>query len=287
MPANQAAGDEATGVSLMVSIAILTKNEAADLPACMEALGGYDDVHVVDSGSTDATMKIAESAGASRYSHIFGSFGKQRNWALDNCSFKYPWVLFIDADEVITPEFRGALSRAIDAATEDVAGFYCCWKLMLYGRWLKRCDGFPKWQFRVVRRGRANFTDFGHGQKEGEVDGRIDYIREPYLHYAFSKGWSPWLDRHNRYSTLEAKDRLAADVSWPDVFTRNGSQRNKALKPLLSRVPGWPLLRFLADYIGRLGFLEGKAGLAYCLNMAIYEYFIQLKMAELRVQGRC
>lgn len=228
-------------------------------------------------------MEIAESAGATVFSNTFSSFGQQRNWAIDHCGMGSEWLLFLDADEVATPAFFHAVDAAIKAADRNVAGFYCCWKLMLFDRWLRRCDSFPKWQFRVVRRGRARFADYGHGQKEGEVDGGLDYIREPYLHYAFSKGWSAWMERHNRYSTMEAQERLKHRASLRELFaTQSASLRNKALKPLLSRIPGWPLLRFIADYVLRLGFLEGRAGLVYCLNMAYYEYLIQLKMREIR-----
>ena len=107
-------------------------------------------------------------------------------------------------------------------------------------------------------------------------------VREPYLHYAFSKGWSHWLRKHDEYSTLEARDRLArgAGVRWRDVLSRDGSVRNRALKPLVSRLPGWPLLRFLHMYLVKRGFLEGRAGLVYCVNMAYYEFLILLKMRE-------
>ena len=265
-----------------VSIVVLTHNEERDLPHLLSSLPWCDDSHVVDDGSTDGTVRIARDHGAKCYTNPFESFGKQRNWALENCCLKYPWVLFLDADEVSTPAFASALKVAVEHASSDVAGFYCCWKLILGGKWLRRCDAFPKWQLRLVRRGRAFFADFGHGQKEGEVNGRLGYITEPYLHYAFSKGWSFWLERHNRYSTQEAMARTQSEVIWREVFSREPSVRNKALKPLVGRLPGWPFIRFVIDYFGRLGFLEGRAGFIYCANMAIYEYFIRLKMAELR-----
>jgi glycosyltransferase involved in cell wall biosynthesis len=269
----------------MISIVILAMNEAADLPACIGSLRWCDDIHVVDSGSTDATVRIAETAGARVSSNPFASFGQQRNWALANCAFRHPWILFVDADECSTPEFERAVRDATAAASEQIAGYYCCWKMLLQGRWLKRCDSFPKWQFRLLRRGRASFTDFGHGQKEHEVQGEIGYIREPYLHFAFSKGWAHWLTRHNRYSDLEARDRLRADVRWRDVFSRHGAVRNKALKPLVSRLPGWPLAAFLIRYFLKLGFIEGRAGFVYCVNMAYYEFLIRIKMDELRRGG--
>ncbi len=89
---------------------------------------------------------------------------------------------------------------------------------MVEGRWLKRCDSFPKWQFRLLRRGRATFVDFGHGQKEGAIDGTLEYLAEPYLHFVMSKGWSDWLERHNRYSTQEAAARLGAKVEWKEIL---------------------------------------------------------------------
>ena len=266
----------------MISILILTQNEEANLPACLQSLAWCDDIHVVDSGSTDATVAIAQAAGAHVCSNRFDSFGQQRNWALAHCPIRSDWILFLDADECSTPEFHRAVFGAMAAAPERTAGFYCCWKMMLHGRWLKRCDSFPKWQFRLMRRGRATFTDFGHGQKEGAVDGEIGYIREPYLHFAFHTGWARWLARHNRYSDLEARERLDAAVSWRDIFSRHGSTRNKALKPLVSRLPGWPLAIFLIRYFLKLGFLEGRPGFVYCVNMAYYEFLIRIKMDELR-----
>ncbi len=262
---------------------ILTKNEAADLPACLRALAGWGRLVVVDSGSTDATVEMARAAGAEVLVHPFTAFGQQRNWALDNAGLVgAEWVLFLDADELATPEFRAAVERVTAAASEDIAGFYCCWKTLLFGQWLRRCDSFPKWQFRLLRPGRARFIDSGHGQKEGTVEGRLSYLREPYLHHAFSKGWSHWLRKHDEYSTLEAHDRLArgAGVRLRDVFSRDGSVRNRALKPLLSQLPGWPLLRFLHMYLFKRGLLEGRAGLVYCVNMAYYEFLICLKMRE-------
>ena len=263
-----------------VSVIILTRNEENDLPRCLDGLRWCDDVHVVDSNSTDATVLIARRHGARVHTNPFSSFGAQRNWSLDHCQPKHPWILFLDADEVAGPEFVDAMDRAVATATESTAGFYCCWKTIYDGRWLKHCDSFPKWQFRLLRHGRARFTDFGHGQKEADVQGDLGYLPVPYDHYALSKGFGPWLERHNRYATLEAHERLTAPIVWSDIFSPHGSRRNKALKPLVSRVPGWPILRFCLTYILGLGFLEGRPGFVYCANLAYYEFLIRIKMRE-------
>lgn len=267
-----------------LSVVILTKNEEQDLPGCLASIKWCDDIHIIDSGSTDRTVAIAKQADVKCQFNRFESFGSQRNWALERCEFQHDWILFLDADEQATEEFCDALCAAITNADDEVAGFYCCWKMMLYDRWLRYSDSFPKWQFRLLRRGRARFTDYGHGQKEEGVIGRIEYIQEPYLHFAFSKGWSHWIDRHNKYSQAEAIERLQQSINWKNILSVHGSVRNKALKPVVSKLPGWPLLRFFVTYFLKLGFLEGWPAFVYCVNLAYYEFLIQIKMDELQKQ---
>ena len=270
----------------MVSVVILTKNEERDLARCLSSLKWSSDVHVLDSGSVDRTVEIALEHHAKVSIHPFESFGKQRNFALDTLDFQYDWILFLDADEVVTPDFKEELISSISEADDETVGFYCCWKMILEDRWLKHCDNFPKWQFRVLKKGKAVFTDFGHGQKEGKVDGKLEYIREPYLHYSFSKGWTQWIDRHNKYSSQEAEARLNNCPPFKNVFNKNSSSRNPALKSWLIKVPGWPVLRFLHAYFLNLGFLEGSPGFIYCTNMAYHEFLISIKMRELKRKKR-
>jgi glycosyltransferase involved in cell wall biosynthesis len=265
-----------------LSVIVLTFNEEKNLPDCLESLAGFGDVVVVDSGSTDKTTAIANRSGASVYEHPFESFAQQRNWAIDNCEPKRDWILFLDADEAATPEFKQAVINAIRTASDNIAGFYCCWKMMLDGRWLKRSDSFPKWQLRIVRRGRADFIDSGHGQKEGRVDGELGYIREPYLHYPLSKGWDEWWAKHKQYADEEAADRLSRPPSLAELFSKDPSRRNRALKPILSRIPGWPTMRFLHMYVLKGGFLEGREGFKYCASMARYESLIRKNMRQPR-----
>jgi hypothetical protein len=154
--------------------------------------------------------------------------------------------------------------------------------MIVDGRWLKRSDSFPKWQLRIVRRGRADFIDSGHGQKEGRVDGELGYVGEPYEHYPISKGWDEWWGKHKQYANEEAADRLSRSPSLTELFSKDSSRRNRALKPILSRVPGWPTLRFLHMYFLKGGFLEGREGFTYCVSMAKYERLIRSEMRRLR-----
>lgn len=270
----------------MVSIIILTKNDEADLPGCLESVRWCDDVHLLDSVSTDATAEIAQDFGAKISSYPFKSSGDQRNYAIGHIETKHPWILFLEANEQSTEEFRDAVHRTIAAAGSDVAGFHCCWKLMLEGKWLRHCDRFPHWQFRLVRKGMARFIDLGTAQKESLLSGRAEYLREPFLQVAFSRGWSHWLERHNKKSTLEAAERQRKWSPIEDLFSSDASVRQPALKSWASRIPGWPLLRFVQAYFLSLGFLEGRPAFHYCVNLAYYEFLIQIKMRELKVREK-
>src|ERR1019366_10033928 len=109
----------------MISVIILTRNEEVDLPKCLDSLRWCNDVHVVDSGSSDQTKVIASRFGAHIYEHPFRSFGSQRNWSLDHCDIKHPWILFLDADEVANETFVNAMHKAVVEAPASIAGVYC------------------------------------------------------------------------------------------------------------------------------------------------------------------
>jgi glycosyltransferase involved in cell wall biosynthesis len=270
----------------MISVVVLTKNEEQDLPACLESIRWCDDVHVVDSGSTDQTVSLARELGAKVCVHPFESFGRQRNWAIDHCELRHEWILFLDADERSTPSFEKALLHAVVKSPPDVAGYYCCWKMMLGDRWLKRSDNFPKWQFRLFRKGRARFVDVGHGQKEGQVDGRIEYLREPYLHYAFSRGWDVWEERHRRYAKQEAKERFGKKLRWADLVSAHPSKRNPAIKQLVGNLPGWPSFRFFYSYVLKGGWREGREGWLYSRKILWYEQQTQRELRQLAAEHR-
>ena len=271
----------------MISVLILTKNEELDLPGCLKSLRWCDDIHVIDSGSSDRTIEIARQHGVSVVVNEFTSFAQQRNWALDYCYVKNDWILFLDADERSTNLFEADIARATIKAPINVIGFYCSWKTMLGSRWLKRSDNFPKWQFRILRKGRARFADSGHGQKEGWVDGDISYIREPYLHYAFSRGWDLWIAKHKIYAEKDAADILKAPQRKFALFSPHQSIRNAAIKRFVRFVPGWPFLRFVYTYFLRCGFLEGREGFVYCKMMMWYEHQVQMQIYLLRKPASC
>lgn len=269
---------------------IVAKNEAPNIERCLESLSWCDERFVVDDHSTDATAEIAVRCGARVATHKFESFARQRNWAIEHAGAQSDWLLMLDADEVSTPEFARNVESAVKEATPNTVGFRTCRKTMFLGRWLKRSDGFPVWIMRIVRRGQPLFADAGHGEVPvPAVDGELGTIAEPFLHFAFSKGLSDWLERHNRYSSREA-DREFQSATPPrlaDLMASDRAERRQSLRNLGRRLPARSTLRFLYQYVVKLGFLDGKAGLTFCSLMAYYEWLIVLKRKELeaRAQG--
>lgn len=275
----------ASATVLPVSVVILTKDEEANIADCLRSCAWCDDVHVLDSGSTDDTCNIAAAAGATVHYHAFTSFGDQRNWAIDHIEHKHEWVFHLDADERFTPELVEEMQQVL-AQQPEHAGFYVPHKLMFMGRWLRYAEGgYPIYQMRLFHKRRMRFRDYGHGQREA-TDGRIGVLHRPYLHFNFSKGLDDWIEKHNRYSALEAKEAFDA-LSGKTVETSsafgNAVERRRFFKSrIYPRLPGTWLGRFIWMYVLRMGFLDGKAGLQYCLLVSTYDLFISLKLAELR-----
>ena len=115
---------------------------------------------MVDSGSTDNTVALAEMAGATvLHRRIDGPFviTDQRNWAIQNVPSSSGWVLFLDADERATPAFLDAVARRLKVSGDEVDGIYTCPKFMYQGTWLRHFMGFPNWHPRLVHRDRAWF----------------------------------------------------------------------------------------------------------------------------------
>ncbi len=267
------------------STLILTKDERANLTRCLESLVDCDDVVVLDSGSTDGTQHIAESHGARLFFRPFDNFANQRNWAIDNVPFRHEWVLHLDADECVTP----ALHAELLAVTHDdtTSAFLVANKLIFMGRWIRHASMYPYYQARLLRLGESRFQQTGHGQHLAFATRGTGRLREPYLHYNFSKGISDWLERHNRYSTDEAR-RLAREsgddrVRLLDAFFGPSTEATQqARKRLADSLPLRPVVRFLYCYFWKLGILDGVPGFHYCMLLAIYDYLIRLKLREAR-----
>ncbi|MBX3402809.1 MAG: glycosyltransferase family 2 protein [Phycisphaeraceae bacterium] len=268
-----------------VSVVILTFNEEANIRDCILSCGWCDDVHVLDSGSTDRTREIAESLGAKVTVHPFRSFGDQRNWAIDHVPCKYPWHFHLDADERFTRELVEEMLRELgtDGSRSAKAAYLCPSKMMLFGRWLKYSGGYPSYQVRLFRFGQCRFVDFGHGQRE-DCHGEIGTLVQPYTHFNFSKGLLEWFYKHNDYSSREGREAMMirghGKPRMRQLFSGDSTARRRAWKNFSYFMKGRAAWRFLYNYILRGGILDGAAGFHYCAMISVYEYWTELKIKE-------
>ena len=226
--AGSSVNSDGTQVPMPVSVLILTLNEEQNLRSCVAALSAFDDVVVLDSFSVDGTVALAERLGARTYRRAFDNFSAQRNFALDNVAFKHDWILHLDADEVVTDELCAEMRQAIEDQRYDA--YRVPSRLMFFGQWLRHSGMYPTYQVRLGRKSALRFTQVGHGQREAIEPQRIGTLRSPYLHFSFSKGMADWFEKHNRYSSDEARATVARirDGSRADwAGYRRGAQPNR------------------------------------------------------------
>lgn len=272
----------------MISVVILTLNESVNLPRCLESVRWSDDVVVVDSGSTDDTVAIARAAGAKVLTRPFDSFAAQRNHAMLAVEFRNPWVLHLDADEVVTPELRDEMNAIASRPVTPFPVYQLPSRLIFMGQWLRHAGMYPAYQVRLGRADLLRFVDHGHGQREVQAPELVGTCSAALDHYNFSKGINDWFSRHLRYArreALQAIDETGTAYTWQNPWRGDSTARRRALKNFANRMPLRPLLRFIYVYFVNRGFLDGRPGLHYALMMAIYQYFIDLNEGEVRGQA--
>lgn len=264
---------------------VLTLNEDKDLARALKSLDWCDELIVIDSGSTDRTHEVAYRCGARFIQHIQSPpflITEQRNWALDKAGLNSDWVLFLDADEEVPPALSLLITSSINSPSSPDA-YELTPRYWFLGQWLRRTQGYPNWHPRLVRRGLAHF----HGGvwesfSQGTSIGRLFH---PYEHYAFSKGFDDWLERHIRYASWDAQQTFEYLTSRST--TSLSTQRWRHLRLLMSRL--WflrPPLRFFQKYFLQFGILEGWQALLFVLMMSFYDLMVVIKVIELIRRSR-
>ncbi len=268
-----------------ISVLIPTFNEELNIERCLQACSWSDDITVFDSFSTDRTVEIAARLGARVIQRKWDSELGQRT-AMLQVPFKHKWVFNPDADEVATPEFLEEMFRLVGDAADDVAVFRMRRKDIFQGKWIKHSsvDAYfgRLWRPELISFERLiNTVCIAHG-KDLKMNERL-------IHYAFEKGLDDWFAKHNHYSKVEAQIALTSlEKPMPrlsELMSSDLMARRLALKELFAKLPGRPVVRFIYMYIWRRGFLDGSAGLNYCLMVSFYEFMIVLK-AQAMLEAR-
>ncbi len=273
----------------MISVLILTKNEASDLPGCLQSVAWSDDVHVFDSLSSDRTVELAQRAGAKVSQRAFDGYASQRNAALTTLPFKYEWLLILDADERVPEAMAREMRAFVGTAQADVSAARMRRRDFLFGTWLKHAQISP-WFIRLVRPSKVRYER--EINEVLRVDGVVRDLVQPFDHFPFSKGIAHWVEKHNTYSSMEAQIALRAGREDHPVslaaalFDRDFNVRRFHQKALFYRMPCRPFIKWCYMVLWRRAFLDGRAGLTYAFLQSFYEYLIVVKTRELRMRSR-
>lgn len=267
---------------LPVTVVVPVRNEERNLPACLARLNEFADVIVVDSGSTDRTVEITHEAGATLLEFAWdGGFPKKRNWVLLHHRFTTPWVLFLDADEYVTPAFVTELRNTLPESTH--AGYWIRFTNHFMG--CKLCFGQPMRKLALIRVGSGLYERIDEARWSGldmevhehpVLEGTVGELTAQIDHNDY-KGLHAYIGRHNEYSSWEAARFRLLAVS-PDAW-HSFTPRQRRKYESLDR---WWLAPayFLHCYIWKQGFRDGFAGLAFAAMKAIYFFQIRLKILE-------
>jgi len=263
------------------TIVILSFNSSETISDTISsALLLSDDIFVIDSGSTDGTVEIALRYGVKVLQHPFENYGLQRNWSIDHIEAKYLWQLHLDADEQISAGLRDEIASLPEKSSLD--GFLIPRYLRFMGRILRH-NLAPTFHMRLFRSGSTRCEERQYDQHficSGRIgtleSSMIDDIRMPL---------TEWTRRHNNWSDAEVKELLLSrrDGRIKGKMFGNSIERKRFLREIYNDFPLFvrPPCLFVYRYVLRLGFLDGKEGLIFCVLQAFwFRFLIDAKLFE-------
>ena len=278
-----------------VSVIVAAKNEAKNLPRCLESLQAFGEILVVDSQSTDSTIETARSFGANVVQFYYrGGWPKKRQWALDNLPLQHDWVLLLDADESLTADLVNEIRQAM--AAPDVDGYYIGLDMFFLGRRLRH-SGASFYKLCLFKRAAGRFECRNADQDSSMCDmevhehvivrGPVRHLKNKLLHHNV-ESLSRYILKHNEYSNWETRvwspDPENQNEALQPAFFGSQAQRRRWLRQRFLGWPGSSFLFFLYKYVLRGGFLDGVPGLIYCCFQGIQFFHIKAKLYELKVR---
>lgn len=272
-----------------ISVIVCAQDEELNLRSCLDSLTFAAAIFVVDGGSTDATTEIADELRATVVRHAWSGYAVQKNWALDSLPIKTGWVLFMDADERVTPQLAEEILAVTSSPNGKDAGYYIARKLIFMGRWLRHTYWYPDFNLRLFRFGSGRFEDRLVHERV-VLSGSAGYLRNDLIHED-RRPIAAYVARLNRYSTLEAEEMFGLNDSQdrlrvPSSFRGDWAARRRALKERVwYRMPFRAAIRFVWTMTVRLGFLDGRAGFIFTLLACWNEWLATAKLYEMRLRA--
>src|SRR5215471_15433447 len=237
---------------MTLSVCIITLNEEANIVRTLESVRAIaDEIIVVDSGSTDKTVALAQARGAKVVAEPWKGFAAQKNSALAKATCD--WILSLDADEEVSRELAASIQAQLKGVQPpQFAGYKMNRRNMYMGRWIKRSGYYPDPKLRLIRRGAAEF-ELRAVHEDMKMQGPLGHLQGDLIHHAYPTLES-FIEHANRYSSLGAEmvvEKGPVGFSFTNIVLR-------------------PWIRFLYGYFFRLGFLDGREGLLVLMTHASY-----------------
>lgn len=274
---------------MSISVVVLTFNSEETIAATLESARRVsEDIHVVDSYSSDGTLDIVRRNGANLVQHAFENYGAQRNWAIDNLPLKFDWELHLDADERLSEDLVAQINSLQTNFPADIDGYYVPRLMHFMGRAIRHGGMFPIWHMRLFRHGRGRCEDRQYDQ-HFYVNGRTSKLPGAMID-DIRMGLDEWTSRHNRWADAEAREILGGETGGRiqgDVLG-NPVQKKRLLRDFYNSFPLFvrPFLLFAYRYFLRLGFLDGKEGLIFfVLQTFWYRFLVDAKLFEKSTAG--
>jgi len=245
----------------MLTVVILTQNEAVNLPRCLAAIPARYPIVILDSGSSDDTLSIAKNRACRIYSNPWPGFAEQRNFALGQCDIDTPWLLFVDADEIYPAAFYDKFDAG-QLAIDEIDVLMVPSILYLRDKRLNHAPGYPIYHPRLVRRETTRFVRNHTGHGEAVIDScRVAYSDIAYEHYFYHGEIIEWMHKHVDHANREIR------INKEGIILNRRKWLSLKLGNSILRAP----LRFIYHYVICRGFLDGRAGLEYSFMFAWYE----------------
>ena len=250
---------------LKISACVTAGNEEDKIAACLASLTWCDELVVVDSFSRDKTFEISKQFTPHVHQHPWEGYIAQKNYIRSLAS--HPWILFVDADEVVSDELRADIEGEFERGPGDVVGYRFPRMVHYLGKWIRHGEWYPDIKLRLFRKDRG----FSEGQEPHDrvtVDGPVKTLRTPLYHFTYDD-LSDHIHTINRFSSISANEKFSRGekFSWADLLFR----------------PPW---RFVKSYFIKRGFLDGPQGFIVALMSSFGVFVKYAKLLELWIQHR-
>ncbi|MBH1461096.1 glycosyltransferase family 2 protein [Stenotrophomonas sp. GD03993] len=274
-----------------ISVVILTYNEEIHIARAIKSVKSFAaEVIVVDSYSNDRTTEIAESLGARIFFNRFVNQANQFQWAMDHCEIRSPWIMRLDADEIIYPDLSEEINSHLPQLDESISGINLKRRHIFMNRWIKHGGRYPLLMLRIFRNGKGTVEDRWMDEHIQVSEGRTITFTGGFAdHNLFDLSY--FIDKHNRYATREAIEVINSrhELFSREALSAEGSSGQASFKRWLkenayNKVPFTvsSTAYFLWRYVVQGGFLDGREGLTYhFLQGYWYRFLVGAKVVEL------